>query len=463
MKSSPFLAKSTKLLSKTIPTYLGVLSLLILLVLLGLINQRLTLGSKAAVGVAPEEVRITNITSNTFVVTWKTGKPSSGMVKTFLSEEKLSSDVRDLQKNSRDEYYVHYVLVDGLLANETHYFWINSNGRFYGSDGKIEGNKFSAKTASIEANVALDAKLAYGQVIDSQENPVENALVYLNIPQVSPLSGLTSSSGYWVVPLAFAFNSELTGVADYQEGEIREEIVVDAGLLGRSQVVNFTNNNKPVPLITIGQDTDFCQSNNGSSNDQENGAGQGGYLPPYDGEGGKEKEFKLLNPEEGEGIATSKPEIFGTGPQGGTIEIIIESPVVFRGEVFIDSNGEWRWSPPGNLSPGEHTVTVKLKDKGGESKSYIRKFTVLAAEGDTAFTSTPSGDMASPTPMSIPTSTPAPLPTTVLTPTSTPGVVLTPTPTPTGIPQTGSFMPLMSILLVGGIILATGMVFIVLP
>jgi len=442
-------------LSKKIPTYLGLVSLLILLILLSLINQRLTLGLKATVGTVPKEVKITNVTSNTFVVTWKTERPSSGMVKMFLSEEKLSNDVRDLQENSRGEYDTHYVLVDGLLANETYYFWINSDGRFYGSDGKIEGDRFSVRTAPIETTTSLDAKLAYGQIIDSQGNPVESALVYLSIPQVSPLSGLTSSSGYWVIPLAFAFNSELTEVADYREGEIKEEIIVDAGSLGKSRVVNFTNNNKPVPPITIGQDADFCQSNNGSSNDQENGVGQGGYLPSYNGGGEKKKEFKILNPEEGEGIATSKPEIFGTGPQGGTIEIIIESPVVFRGEVSIGSNGEWRWSPPGNLSPGEHTVTVKLKDEGGETKSYIRKFTVLAAEGDTAFTSTPSGDMISPTP--------TPLPTTVLTPTSTPGAVLTSTPTPTGIPQTGSFRPLMSVLLIGGVILAAGIVFVVLP
>jgi len=448
--------------SLRIPTYLGLFGLILLLSLVNFITRRFIWGPKASVTLIPQEVEITNVTSTAFTVSWKTDKPTVGMVKIVSPEEKIFADSRDLTRQEAGEYYLHYVVVSGLSPAKDYYFWVGSNGRWYGSEGKEEEKKFRVKTAVTEAVMPLEAKLAYGKVIDQNNQPVAGALVYLKIPQVAPLSGLTSSSGYWVIPLAFAFNPSLTALANYQEDTTEEEIIVEGGALGRSRVVNFTRNNKPVPPIVLGQDSDFRHLNGVVSPTKSEKKEEKGQLPPLEREGEKEKEFKILNPEEGESVNTTRPEIFGTGPSGKKVEIIIESPVVFRGEVVVGEEGEWHWSPPENLTPGEHRLTVKLKGEDGQEKVYTRKFIVLAAEGEPAFTATASGQTASltPTPTSIFSPTPTSTPTLTITASATATATLSPTltsTTVTQIPQTGLPFSLTASLLTGIVVLVFGL------
>jgi hypothetical protein len=139
---------------------------------------------------------------------------------------------------------------------------------------------------------------------------------------------------------------------------------------------------------------------------------------------GQEKEFKIINPNDGETISIPKPEIFGEGPRGAKVEITLESPVTYESEIEIDSNGEWQWAPPQNLTPGAHTLTVEYTDPDtGEMETFVRTF-VLAAEtgeGGPAFSATPSGSTATPTVSPTNTPTEIPVPTATAEPTSTTG------------------------------------------
>jgi len=460
MKKKRNLTKKRPIDSYKFPTLIGIIALAGFLLGLNFLGQSLVWGSKASVKAVPQEVRLTNITDNSFAVSWKTDKLALGGVKLFSPREAVISDIRQLVQGKIGEYYTHYVVVESLGANQECGFWVGSNGRYYGQSGKENESAYLVKTAPVAVNVSSETKLAYGQVVDEQGMPVANVLVYLEIPQIAPLSSLTSASGYWVVPLAFAHSFDLLSLADYQEGPVEEEIVVDAGILGRSQVVNLTRNNKPVPPITLGKDDDFRSLNGGGRAFDTESPGVEDQSQFFEGERAVvEKEFALLNPEDDEGVATFRPEIFGTGPRKGKVEIIIESPVIYRGVAEVDDKGSWRWTPPENLSLGEHQLTVKFKDKdvNGQERTLVRNFVVLAAEDSAAFTATPSGEQASPTPTIASTPTLAPTLAPTLTPTLVPTATVSFSPTPTQMPQSGSMIFLSRGFLAGGVVIIAGL------
>jgi len=170
---------------------------------------------------------------------------------------------------------------------------------------------------------------------------------------------------------------------------------------------------------------------------------------------GQEKEFKIINPNDGETISIPKPEIFGEGPRGAKVEITLESPVTYESEIEINSNGEWQWAPPQNLTPGAHTLTVEYTDPDtGEMETFVRTF-VLAAEtgeGGPAFSATPSGSTATPTVSPTNTPTEAPVPTATAEPTSTTEPTTPPRKsqpsTESGVPESGFFGP--TLILFGG-------------
>jgi len=464
-KKSP---KSKIINSLRFPTLVGLVALVGFFLGLHFLGQQFIWTSRAGAEAQPREVKITNIDADSFTVSWQTEKLALGGVKINLGDDQELTllDIRGEQSLEEGQYYTHYVAINDLTSDREYQFLINSNGREYGQENKENGRPWVVKTALLATGISPEVKLAYGQVVDEQGEAVAGALVYLDIPQLAPLSSLTSDSGYWMVPFAFAYGSDLSVLADYQEGLVEEIILVEAGSLGRSVVSNITRNNKPVPPITLGQDSDFRDLNGiEQSLDQE--GGQGGQFPldPGDYEAAG-KQFTIINPEEDEGVATFKPEIFGTVPFEGTVEVVVESETVYQGEAQVDENGFWRYSPPGSLEPGEHTVTAIFTNSSGEKQTLVRSFVVLAAEDDVAFTATPSGEQTSPTPTNIPTVVPVSTATPTIaevsaTPTLTPVATATPagttiSPSPTGIPQTGFSIFSNLGLWVGGVILLAG-------
>ena len=461
-----------QLLSWKIPTWGGIFTLLVVLLVASFVNRQTKLSMRASQEITPQRVKITNITHRSFTVSWVTQKPTIGMVKLF-PEEKTFLDWRDKENNSQSSYTTHYVVVEGLEADKEYQFFLLSGDALWGKEGKKEGEKFTVKTAKREIAVPQEGEFAYGKVVDAQGQPAGGVIVYLEIPGFSPLSGITSSSGYWMIPFAFAYRSDLSGQAVLLEGEKKEEkIVVDGGMLGQAEVINFTDNNRPVPTITLGENADFRHQ---SQKVSPSPAATGGYLPRF--QGPTEAVFKkveVINPEEGETIKTTRPEFFGTGPAGETIKIKVESETIFQGEVLVGENGEWRWVPPAGLSPGEHTLTVEFVNSQGQIERIKRKFIVLAADDNLAFVATPSGETPSPSPFpsALPTSslsgtlmsmedtpTPSPLPTATPTPVVTQGYS---SPTPTAIPQTGSEGPFNALLFFAGAVLGGGVLLLLL-
>jgi len=410
--------------------------------------------SKAGGTPDPIDVRVTNVTNTSFVVSWTTTKEIIGAIKIL---DGLNDRVfRDLRTNSSMST-THYVRAEGLESNKKYDFVLIADGETFYRSGV---SPFFVTTALSITGQPPAANLASGTVKDPAGNPAGGAIVYLSINGIAPLSSLVTSSGNWVVSLAYAFSLDLSSLADYQEGLVLEEIFVQAGSLGTTTASVYTQDDDPVPVIILGETNDFI-SEKGAVEVTPTST-EASLLDGVD-QGEVEKRFQVSNPEDGETIAVPRPEVFGTGAKGALIKITLESPTVYEDELTIEDSGDWNWIPPQDLEPGSHTLTVDYTDpQTGEEQTIIRTFVLAASDQSSpSFSATPSGSTTTPTIVPTltmaPTATAAPTVISSLSPTTTPAPIGTNTPTPqtrtsqpsteSGVPQSGFLGLTISILL----------------
>jgi len=458
-------AKINNIGKKRIPTLLG---LIVLVAGLGaglFLVGRATIVPRATAEETPKQIKITNISENSFSVSWVTDVSTIGFVRFGEAAGKLEqtiADDRDQLSGEAGIFATHHVTLKNLKPDTKYYFKLGS-----GTSRVLYDNSGAAYAIATPAVLSTPpaADTAYGTIRKSETIPAEGALVYLTLPNATPLSTVAQSDGNWAVSLSTARSEDLGAYVAYDRQATVLEIFVQSGEGQTATAVTVTGNDAPVAPIVLGQAHDFTSEAGGLSD----GVGIPGDLPPRteveeeNEEDGKSKfsllplgkalpavstfELEILNPEEeGEKIATQKPEIFGTSPKNVTLSITVESPTTYTDEVEVGSDGLWQWSPPANLESGEHTVSVSYTDENGLLQQIKRSFVVLAAgEGDLpAFEATPSaaqtGGQATPSASASPSAAPR-----VSQPSTT-----------SGMPTAGVLTPTLVVFILGAGLLAAG-------
>ena len=426
---------------KRFSTILGLIFLLVCIAIgLYLTGSVKIFNSKASGDCHPDNPQVTNITNTSADISFIT---SAACSVTVSINGQIFDDIK-LTSPSR----IHYFQIKNLKNTTTYNFSLISNNETY-SD-----NNFTFKTGSIPKSSLPTSNLAWGRVLNSDAQTAANAIVYLNIPGASPLSSLVTTDGNWSISLANSFNEAKEDWFLPSNTATDEDIVVISDDGVTTQVTNNTAVNNPVPDIIIGQDSFSSPKIN------TNPVGNFGNQSPV----AIQEKLDILNPQTNETLNVARPDFFGTAPINSKVIIEIHSSQTTNGESSTNADGLWHWSPDSDLTPGEHTITVKVQDTAtGLWTTISRSFTVLASNGGPAYEASSS---ATTSPTSIPTSTPTkiitPFPTatitTTVTPlftpasTSTPRLTLTLTLSPTNIvptatiPVTGNSFPTISLL-----------------
>lgn len=441
---------------KSLPTILGLL-ILFAGVTAGviLISQGTSRFLRASPEITPKQVKITNISENSFTVSWITDTQTAGFVK-YGSDKELpfiAKDERDEDTEESGNFLTHHVTLKELKSATVYYFKIFSGGKAFDNNGQ----EYQANTAPKTEELLPKNDVAYGNIIKPDGSPAEEVIVYLSLANTTPQSTLTKPSGNWVIPLNVIRSDNLTGYATYDQEASIEEIFVQGANSGTATGVAVTKNDSPMPIITLGQNFDFRKSylaQTKTPDESDQITPSPGKLPfeaTTSPTPATEKALEIINPEQAEELNTLEPEFLGTGPAGETLAIEVNSPQSFSDEITIGDDGNWSWNPPNSLSPGEHTITVTLAD----GRSFSRLFTVLAAEGSDlpSFTATPSATIT-PSPTTTPSLTVTPTPTTTAaaTPTTMPS-------TESGIPESGFFTPTFLFSIMGMILISAGLLF----
>ena len=445
-------------LPRRLPAILG---LALLLAALGIgvffINQTRTFGIKASPQSSPQQVKISNIGSNSFTVTWSTNNKTTGAISVSeaTGDPQIRKDFRDQEKKVLIPSSLHFVNVDNLRPQTKYFFKVISGGKTYDNSGK----PFEISTAS--QKIPADNDIASGKILTTENSPAVGAIVFLSLANTVSQAAITDSNGNWIIPLATARTTDLTDFSHYDRQTQIEEILVK-GEEESAAATLTTGYDNPTPNIVLGQNYNFLNQMPAVSP----------TLPPA--ETGSSSQFvaptfvplendtlTITSPKDHEQINSSSPEFFGKGPRGQKLKIEVQSDGKISAETNTDSQGQWNWTPNLALSPGEHQITVSYTDKNGLLKTISRSFVVLAAgESDLpSFTATPSGQKVTLAPtIKTPAATVTPPPTATKTPTvavTETGTALTPTGVPE-IPPTGISLPTKLFFGLGAIVLVTG-------
>jgi len=207
---------------------------------------------KRAVGEAllPSQVIVSNITSRSFTVSWFTEKKTTGSV-IFPAIGQIFNDNRGAATWSQ----IHWVTLENLSPNQKYYFAIKSGGEVFGKnlDGSWGKNGIAEEQKTppeinfdpskppspinTEGAYSLEQgawnscpdgtingaispcfrpNLIWGKVVDKENQPIAEAIVFLEIPGKSTiLSTLTNNKGQWAMNLANLYQKDLSGFVAY--------------------------------------------------------------------------------------------------------------------------------------------------------------------------------------------------------------------------------------------------------
>ena len=401
--------------SKTIPTILGLLTIIITTVLGGYGIEKIKGPINVNAQEKPLSIKITNITDHSFTVSWYTQSPTSGYVK-IDGLNQLFSDQRDQDGNQTNSHLTHYVVIDSLRPKTRYSFTIFSAGKPY------RDNTLQTQTAPSNSAFSPEADLAFGVILDQHKRPLPGAIVFLSIANASPLSSITNASGNWSISLGTAYKKDLSGFINYDKNnQIIELTVIAAPNLSATATTN-TANDHPVPPIIIGRTYNFSVQPKLSPPPQSSSTPltESTRIPTIH----PSPKVSISNPKEGEILTNTKPEFKGFGPAKKTVHLTIESSTAYNAEVAVGPDGSWDWTPPQNLEPGEHTITLKYTDENNQLQSLVHHFIVRAAE---TVSPTPTPITFLPTQITpTPTTTPTVIPTPTLSPTASPTATVAP-------------------------------------
>lgn len=442
---------------KTIPTIFGII-VLVIGVGMGVVATQyeaiFRLGAQSEAN--PQDVRISNISDTSAVVSWVTDVASTAVLQ--WGDNQILS--RTTPEQSTTPGNTHYVTLSELNPDTPYSFKISAGGREFSNNGA----SWQFQTAP-SASPPTDPVVISGTILNAQGQPTPGVLVYITAEGVSPTVARTSESGNWLIPLGLSRSSLNVSTFAAVNPNLTLQIFVQGGPLGVSTATALAGNADPVPAITLGQTHDFTNvENSGSSELPEasidvgetatDSANRFDFLEDeVPTESSPSNAITLESIDNGEIITTSTPEFFGEGPAGTVFTITVESDPI-TDNVSIPPSGVWQWSPPTNLPPGEHKVTIKWNDINGILRTFTRSFVVSAQEGP-AFVSTPSG--STPSPSARPTATPTLRPSATPRVTASPVATATATATPrvsypstdSGTPNAGSLTPTLALSMMG--------------
>lgn len=189
-----------------------------LAVILLLVQTPTKIENKAQVSSSPpQKVRITNIYPKGFTITWLTQEESSGAVVYGEKKEELEKDERGALL-----FFTHSVTIDNLQPRKKYFFKIISGEKTFFksiSDSWQVSGVTEEITLPPEDNYSPRSRPnpIYGQVLNPDDSPAQNTLVFLEIPNKSTtISAVTDNQGKWELDLSNLLKKDWSGPLGYQ-------------------------------------------------------------------------------------------------------------------------------------------------------------------------------------------------------------------------------------------------------
>ncbi len=409
-----------------IPTIISLIFVFILIIFFARFFTKASLPSRAS-NITLKRVEVVNLSPYQAAIYWQTDTRQTGWVMLGDKENQMNrvfNDERDVS-NDRSQYINHYAVLRNLKDNRQYFYKIICNNKLVGNDGKA----FTFTTPASNSPVS-NLSPAYGKVVKSNGQPLENAVILVSVANNNPLAALTKATGEWLVSLNYIKTTSAREPA-------KIEVISEDGEI--STVTADLSQLSPLPqTIVMGKNYNFSAEATNVLGSETTGTAK--------------NTIAIIYPLKDKPIPGTIPIIKGTAMPNSDISITVHSDKTYSARVKSDSNGNWQYTLPEGLSFGQHTITITTRDENGKEVTLKRDFVM---QNDVLGAAT-SAAVVSGAPVITVTPTVTVLPTYPLTPTSM--AVSTASPSAPVSGTNGFIMPALggaSLIIVGmGVILA---------
>ncbi|MFH0937398.1 MAG: fibronectin type III domain-containing protein [Candidatus Daviesbacteria bacterium] len=204
-----------------------ILVFIFLLVTLGLavylVGQQTHLFSKADVSITPQNIKITNISDNSFTISWTTQKSTTGFIK-FGENQSLGNSLLDERDQDIPKpHFTHYVILENLQPDKTYFYNIDSGGETYDQ----KGVPFQQKTAPTTENPPNLPEPIFGTIDPGNNQDFAEALIYCQLKNGSLLSTFTRENK-WLITVNNARSEDLASYIIPQDSdEVKITVALD--------------------------------------------------------------------------------------------------------------------------------------------------------------------------------------------------------------------------------------------
>lgn len=195
-----------------------------------LVTQKTNLFSRAIISGAPSDIKISNISDNSFTVSWTSQKPVIGFVSFGPGENLGNMATDDRDTNGPQSRMTHHVAVKDLEPSTSYFYTISSGGETYQDQDK----PFTQITAPTTSDTPPLAEPIFGKAAKSDNTPPSEALIYSKIDQSSLLSTYTKADGSFLITLNNARTEDLSTYTDIKDSDaVNFFIITPAGSTGK--------------------------------------------------------------------------------------------------------------------------------------------------------------------------------------------------------------------------------------
>jgi len=348
--------------------------------------------------VALKRLEITNNFPTQVAVFWQTDAKEKGWIVYGESKTDMDSiafDDRDLQE-TKGIYLNHYITLKNLEPSKRYFFKIVRDENSVLTDAT--GEPFSFITPLKDTNTK-NLQLTYGKVVESDGQPLENAIVLLSVKSKYLLSTQTKTKGDWLIPInTDIFDSEGKKIPTLTSSDVFILQIISEDNKISTIKANLANV-RPLPqTILIGNDYQFLHQESevlsvSTSQDQE-----------------EKKVYDILYPKENAVIPGKTPLIKGLALPNTDIIVLVDSKKTISNRVKTDTEGYWKLTLGENLTPGSYTVTMVAQDEQKKEIKVRRRFSIAKsgeqvlgeASGEpTIITPSPTSTVAPTVPLSV--------------------------------------------------------------
>lgn len=238
------------------PTVFGLLLLLVGVAVTSYLTQTgVIFTSRASAAHTPENIRITNVSSDSFTISYTTAEKNTGVI-SYGKDKNLTQTANDDRNGQADPltpHLVHHVTLRNLSPSTKYYFSITSGPDTFLKNGEL----FEATTASSISTNPTKQQPITGKILTPDGKETDEAIVYLTTDGAQMISTLVKN-GKYTVALNTMRTTDLSRYITLNDTSLIKILAV-----GSSTQSNATINTKQatsMPTITLSQDYDFTAS-----------------------------------------------------------------------------------------------------------------------------------------------------------------------------------------------------------